>query len=130
MKIESEYELVKMVEIHNTNCGFYKLYLNGKCQYDSFEADVRKVADDFKELTCILSRMEMYCPTQLLPKTKFNHIKGGKGDRKDVYEFKEGRLRVYVIVIQPNVYVVTGGYKKDQKKDIRKMMNRINGLVI
>ena len=62
----------------------------------------------------------------LTSKEKFNHIQGGKYDRKDVYEFKKDKLRVYVILIKPNVYVVYGGYKKEQQKDIARIFNAIN----
>ncbi|MDL2255184.1 hypothetical protein LJC38_01185 [Parabacteroides sp. OttesenSCG-928-K15] len=36
------------------------------------------------------------------------------------YEFKSGSLRLYVIKEDPNVVIVLGGYKTDQKKDIKR----------
>jgi hypothetical protein len=63
-----------------------------------------------------------------LPPTKFRHIVGGKYDRKDVYEFKSKHLRVYTLKVQPDFYIVLGGYKKGQEKDIAKIFNQFNQL--
>ena len=67
--------------------------------------------------------MDEFSPTQMLPKAKFRQIKGV--DRQDVFEFKRKNLRVYVVMQQPNVYVVLGGYKKGQEKDIAKLKRYI-----
>ena len=58
-----------------------------------------------------------------LPKTKLNHIESN--DRTDIFEFKKDRLRVYVLKQKPNVFIVIGGYKATQKKDISVLKSRI-----
>lgn len=49
-----------------------------------------------------------------LPRTKFNHI--DDNHRSDIFEFKKDRLRVYVIKQKPNVFIVIGGFKGNQKR--------------
>ena len=58
-----------------------------------------------------------------LPRTKFNHI--DDNNRSDIFEFKKDRLRVYVIKQKPNVFIVIGGFKGNQKKDINILKSRI-----
>lgn len=65
----------------------------------------------------------------LLRSGMFNHIHGKKKDRDDVYEFKKGRLRVYVILQKPNVFLLLGGFKVDQKRiDIPKVFRLYNNM--
>ena len=77
-----------------------------------------KVPRDEKSLIAIFSMMEMF-GAQLLPNTKFRQIKGI--DRTDVFEFKKNTVRVYVVKQTPNVYLVMGGYKGTQDKDIERL---------
>lgn len=120
------YSIQKLDIINNPKCHFYKLFIDGKCQFDEFASEAEANKADSKSLVNIFSRMDSFDPDQKLPKEKFNHIQGGKYDRKDVYEFKKDKLRAYVILIKPNVYVVYGGYKKEQQKDIARIFNAIN----
>ena len=120
------YDVQKLDIIHNPKCRFYKVSFNGKCQFDKFTSEVEKNARDKSALADIYSRMGLFDPDLKLPKEKFNHIQGDKYDRNDLYEFKKDQIRVYVILIRPNVYVVYGGYKKEQKKDIARIFKAIN----
>ena len=54
----------------------------------------------------------------LLPKEKYNSIKQGKSVIG--YEFKKKDLRVYCIKPLESIVVIFGGYKKNQKDDIKK----------
>lgn len=109
--------------VNNTSCKFYKLQINGKCLFDAFVAEVENNALDKKSFAGLIRLMDEFSPTQMLPKAKFRQIKGV--DRQDVFEFKRKYLRVYVVMQQPNVYVVLGGYKKGQEKDIAKLKQYI-----
>lgn len=120
------YSIQKLDIVNNPKCHFYKLFIDGKCQFDDFTSEVEANKADLKSLVNIYSRMDSFDPDQKLPDTIFNYIRGGKYDRKDVYEFKKDKLRVYVILIKPNVYVVYGGHKKKQQKDIARVFNAIN----
>lgn len=123
------YSVQKLDIINNPKCHFYKLLIDGKSQFDEFASDAEKIAANKKCLVNIYSRMDSFDPDLKLPKEKFNHIEGGKYDRKDVYEFKKDQVRVYVILIKPNIYVVCGAIKKgkkDQERDITRLFNAIN----
>ena len=123
------YSIQKFDIVHNQKCHFYKLLIDGKCQFDEFAFEAEKIAINKKCLANIYSRMDSFDPDLKLPKEKFNHIEGGKYDRKDVYEFKKDQLRVYVILIKPNIYVVCGGIKKGKKgqeKDIKNLFKAVN----
>ena len=57
-----------------------------------------------------------------LPKEKFRHIEPSNNkERNDLFEFKEKSLRVYVILQFPSIYIIRGGWKKEQLKDISKL---------
>lgn len=113
--------------VNNTSCRFLKLLINGKCFFDDFLAEVEKNAIDKKSLAALINLMDEYSPTQMLPSAKFRQIKGV--ERQDVFEFKKKNLRVYVVMKQPNVYVVLGGYKKGQEKDLKKLKRYIKGFM-
>lgn len=57
-----------------------------------------------------------------------NSIKGGKHDRKDVFEFKKDNIRVYFILKAPDVLIVLGGFKTNQKKSIDTVFRKFNNL--
>jgi hypothetical protein len=123
------YSIQEFDIIHNQKCHFYKLLIDGKCQFDEFVSNAEKIATNKKCLANIYSRMDSFDPDQKLPKEKFNHIEGGKYDRKDVYEFKKDQVRVYVILIKPNIYVICGAVKKgkkDQQIDIKHLFKAVN----
>lgn len=124
--LHSTYEIKDFDLIDNEQCHFHKLLINGTCQIDDFIQSTKKNSQETNIIAKILGRMEEFNPNELLPKTKFRHIDGGKKYRKDVFEFKEKNIRIYVILIKPDVYVVYGGYKKNQEKDIRRLMMQIN----
>ena len=105
------------------------MLIDGKCQFDEFASEAEKIATNKKSLANIYYRMDSFDPDLKQPKEKFNYIEGRKHDRKDVYEFKKDQLRVYVILIKPNIFVVCGAIKKDkkdQKRDIKRLFNAVN----
>lgn len=63
--------------------------------------------------------MDVITDQNRFPFTKFNHIQDA--ERHDIFEFKKDRLRVYVIKQKPNFYIVIGGFKGTQNKDIDKL---------
>ena len=86
------YSIQKFDIVHNQKCHFYKLLIDGKCQFDEFAFEAEKIAINKKCLANIYSRMDSFDPDLKLPKEKFNHIEGWKNNRKDVYEFKKNQL--------------------------------------
>jgi len=107
----------KVDEIKDGKLSFYKLVINGECLYDEFCKEVEKSAESKRSLNTIRAYMNFIadCDSRL-PGAKFNSIK----DKGKVvgYEFKKDALRVYVMKQNPDVYVVLGGYKKIQERNI------------
>lgn len=71
--------------------------------------------------------MDRFGP-QLERSTFVNHIRGGKEDRNDVYEFKKGNIRVYFILQKPDVLILLGGYKNSQDSDTAYIFRHFNNL--
>lgn len=99
---------------------FFKLLKDGKCMFDDFQNEISSNDRNYKDLLNIFSVMDyMAETTAILPKTKFNSIK--YGSTIIGYEFKKNDLRVYCMKPEENTVVVFGGYKKNQKEDIKKL---------
>ncbi|HAP30321.1 MAG TPA: hypothetical protein DCR26_09385 [Porphyromonadaceae bacterium] len=113
------YELKPFSEVKNQRFTFHKLTVDDRCPFEEFEDGLCQPSDT-KALGAIYSLMECF-GNQLLPKTKFNHLDGGKKDPDNVFEFKKNNIRVYVLLQKPDVVVVLGGFKATQKKDINKV---------
>lgn len=103
---------------------FFKLVKNGKCLFDDFYNAIIKDERHKKNILGILSTMDYMAETNaLLPKEKYNSIKQGKNVIG--YEFKKKDLRVYCVKPLENMVVIFGGYKKNQKDDIKKLERMI-----
>ena len=116
-----EYRTERFDQINNPEYTYYKLYVDGKCAFDDFLKEIERNIVDKKSYSSIVAYMDSL-GTQMIPATKFNHIKGSK--RKDLFEFKKDRVRVYVINQKPNIYIVMGGYKNTQKNDISSFIQK------
>lgn len=108
--------------VNNHTCTFRVLLRNGRSMLEEFLEKVEKVAEDKKCLYKIIALMDLYGVSRL-PKTKFKHIQDNK--HPNLYEFKEKRLRIYVLIESPNVIVVLGGYKGTQKNDIARLKRTV-----
>jgi hypothetical protein len=122
-----EFYLTPFDDVDNPKSDFYLLYKNDRNFFIEFIESLRQKSD-IEELNSIRALMDII--DNNLPKTKFNHITGGSRNknRKDVYEFKSKHLRVYVIKKSPDFYIILGGYKKGQKKDIEKIFRHFNDI--
>lgn len=103
---------------------FYKLLINNVCLFDSFVAKLKSLQREKKSLNSIFAYMDMFSRQQL-PKSKFRAIKNSK--RKDVFEFKKDNIRVYIILQENDVYVVAGGFKHNQDKDVKRIIKLVQG---
>lgn len=121
----SIFAIEKMDEVKDDGeLSFYKVIVNGVCLFDEFQNEIARLTPEMKSFRKILTRMNWMAESnQKLPSAKFNSIKY----KQSVigYEFKEQNLRVYVLKIDPNVFVVLGGLKKKQSSDIDKFVNLI-----
>lgn len=119
-----DFKKVKCDLVHNKGGFiFYKLHQGKSCQFDDFVAEVSKNAQHRGELAKLIRWMEAYGTTTGFPPKYYNHIKGI--GRKDVYEYKDKQLRIYVKVVSPDVIIILGGYKKNQKKDIERLKRKL-----
>ena len=116
----------ELFELVNNENGyiFYKLLINDNFLFDYFVERIKNSPPERTRLKTIFAYMDMFSKV-LLPKTKFRNIKGI--DRKDIFEFKSGNVRVYVILQCPHIYVVAGGLKTEQDKDIKRIVQQIKG---
>ncbi|MFO7939300.1 MAG: hypothetical protein R6U66_06075 [Bacteroidales bacterium] len=96
-----------------------KLLIDNECQFDDFESDVLKHKKYINELGKIYAYIEFAANGSSLPSKKFKDITPAKENVKE-YEFKTKNLRVYAIKTLNGKIVIFGGYKNQQKKDIRK----------
>lgn len=118
--------LTRLDDVENPKFQFYLLFCNGKNFFEEFANSLIQKSDK-DELDSIRALMDKV-DNNNLPASKFKHIKGGKKDRKDVYEFKSKHLRVYAIKKEPDMYILLGGYKKGQESDIEKVFRYFNNL--
>ncbi|MDE6437812.1 MAG: hypothetical protein K2K69_09940 [Muribaculaceae bacterium] len=125
---ESGFTFRIMDEIDNPDYEVYVAYEDGQSFYREFEEDLKQ-KDDKISLGKILRCMERFSPRIQLPKTKFRHIDGDSDDRKDVYEFKNDRIRVYVSLLPNNIIVLLGGFKSKQDNDIAKVFRHFNDMI-
>lgn len=108
--------------IHNETYTYYKLYINDECQFDRFCDEIKRRVSDNESLQTIYGYMELL-GAMPLPESKHRIIKDAK--RHDIWEFKKNNVRVYVIKTLTEVYIVMGGYKNDQKRDIDRVKRRV-----
>lgn len=119
----SEYSTKLYDDVNNPQYKFYKLYIDGACQFDKFLEEIERNHKDKKLFNYIIQYMDGITDQNRYPHTKFNHIDDNK--RSDIFEFKKDHLRVYVIKQKPNFFIIIGGYKSDQKKDIKILKSKI-----
>ncbi len=103
----------------NHEIAFKKLLIDGVCPFMEFYDSVIKDKQLGKDMRAIIAMMDSYSKSLLLPKTKFNHIEDHK--IKNIFEFKKHSLRVYVLLLDTNVCVILGGFKKEQDADINRV---------
>ncbi len=114
----------KLLEFVNNENGFvfYKLLIDDVCHFDLFVEKVSKISNESKSLDAIFAYMDTFSKV-MLPQSKFRQIKNAH--RKDVFEFKKDNIRVYVILQSPCIYVITGGFKNNQKQDVQRIVRQI-----
>lgn len=114
----------ELLEIVNNENGFvfYKLLIDDICHFDCFVEGLKRFPREMKSLYSIFAYMDMFS-SRKIPESKFRNIKNA--NRKDVFEFKKDNIRVYVILQNPEVYVITGGFKKNQKNDVERIVRQV-----
>lgn len=112
--------LIKIDQVKG-KINFYKLEIDGECEFDEFCAAIEK-ADRSKILITIYAIMDSVANLSLLPKTKFRELKGRKAsDKVKDYEIKKDAIRIYLFKDDKGNIVVFGGSKNNQKDDIARL---------
>ena len=112
---------LKKIEQVKGKINFYKLEIDGKCEFDEFCSAIER-ADGSKILLTIYAIMDSVANLSLLPKTKFRELKGRKAsDKVKDYEIKKDAIRVYLFKDEIGNIVVFGGSKNNQKEDIARL---------
>lgn len=124
MSAEIRLEICRLVN-NQHGLNFHKLVINDCCLFDEFYEDVWKSIRGKKTLSSIIARMESF-GDNLLPKKYFRQIK--ELGRSDIFEFKQNDVRIYVQMVKPDVVIILGGYKNNQKKDIRRIQRIVSNL--
>lgn len=123
-----DFQTELITTIHNPQYTYYKLIVNGVCQFDDFEKQIIDDPQYRKQYLNILAIMENITDQHQLTQKKFRQIKGV--NRSDVYEFKSRDLRIYVVKKKPNIYVALAGFKKNQKADIKILKSKLKNQLI
>jgi hypothetical protein len=100
---------------------FYRLEIDGRCEFNDFCNEL-EMTGKTNVLATILAIMDSVANLQFLPKTKYRELKGRlKSDKVKDFEVKKDEYRVYLFKIDDGNIVAFGGYKKDQKEDIKRL---------
>lgn len=118
----NKYEMRRFKPVNNVDYDFLEVSVNGKYHCQNFIDGIKDEIDK-KKLIKIYAYMDLFS-SKLLPSTKFRQIKGLR--RNDVYEFKDKDIRIYFIKKKPNMFIILGGYKGTQNKDINRIDNLFN----
>lgn len=109
------YQVRKFELVNNQFYQFLEVSVDGRFLFQEFIDNLKDERNDMKKLSAIFQYMDSFSPHVFLPRTKFRHVEGRKC--KNLYEFKKGDIRVYVIMEKPSVFVILGAYKGTQKQD-------------
>lgn len=113
----TKYEITRYELVNNGIYHFKKLTIDGRCHIQEFYDSIKDNPKLLDKFDAIISYMDNMSPQIRYPDTKFKHI--NDVGRSDVFEFKRKPLRVYVVKQEPDICVVLGGMKTDQKPDIK-----------
>ena len=116
------FALKEIIEIKG-KLKFFKLVIDGKCEYDAFEKEIKTEGNYLSELLTIETRLHEISELKSLPENKFRELKR-KNDGIKEYEIKTRHLRVYLFHEKNTGRIlVSGGKKATQKADIRHFRN-------
>jgi putative component of toxin-antitoxin plasmid stabilization module len=111
---------LKEIEEVNGKIKFFKLIVDGNCEFDDFCKEIEKDGNLKRQLIQVQARMEDVADMKRLPKNKFRDITPKKESIKE-YEIKTKNLRIYLFHEEfTGKIIVLAGKKSTQKKDIRR----------
>lgn len=108
-----------------TKIDVYELCKNGKSLLSDFIEKVENDGNLWSNIASVIRIIEDTANLNRRPKTKFRLIEGHKLKCK-IYEAKAGIVRIYLFHEEnTGRVIVTGGYKDNQVKDIKSILNII-----
>ncbi|MFC2131044.1 hypothetical protein ACFLSQ_06380 [Bacteroidota bacterium] len=107
---------LEKIEAVKGNQDFYKLFIDGNCEFDDFEEEAK--VNYRSEINSVYTYMELVAKLITVSPRKFKDITPKKENVKE-YEFKTKHLRIYAIKEPGGKLVICGGYKNTQPRDIR-----------
>ncbi len=116
------FALHKVNEIEG-KLSFYKLIVNGNCDFDTFCKQCEQDGNLASELRTIQSRMQQLADLKTMPVEKHRDITP-KNESVKEYEIKTKHLRVYMFHEKDTGRVIVlGGKKGTQESDIKRFRN-------
>jgi len=113
---------LKRIEQVKGKVSFFKLEIDGVCEFDEFCENLENKKEERKLRTiyAIMESASNITPTRL-PGAKFKELEGRPhGDNVKEYEIKKKPYRVYLFKDDEGNVIVFGGTKNNQKKDIKR----------
>jgi len=115
--------VIERIEEIEGKLHFYKLRINGICEFDRFWTKCELDGNLNGELHTIQARMQQLAELKTLPNEKHKDITP-KNELVKEYEIKTKHIRVYTIHDKEyGRLIILGGKKVNQKKDINKFRN-------
>jgi len=122
----SNFALIKIEAVKGRQ-KFYKLVKDGICEFDEFEAEARRNFNS--EMNTIYRRFNSISLGRRLPLTQNRILDGGIKNVTEC-EVKSKHLRIYYFIDKFNGnIVILGGYKKNQKRDIKHFENIVKTFI-
>ncbi len=122
----SVFVLKELEAIKGSKYDFFKLDIEGKCNFDNFENKIRSQKRYYSEFKTLLSYAQLYADGIRLPEIKIGTV---HLNIKDIsaYEFKSKHLRIYFFhtFSNPDRIIAFCGFKNNQKKDINSLTSII-----
>lgn len=109
---------LRRLEIIDGRQSFEKLIVDGRDLLQEFEQSLEERYRS--EMRTIYAWMQMVADLNPVPGTIYHPLSAGKDGIRE-YEFKSKHLRVYAFAKPNGKIVVTGGKKKSQRKDIKRL---------
>jgi hypothetical protein len=113
---------LKPIEEVTGRLTFYRLYVDGTCEWEEFWNAYANDPQYATELEAIQRRMELLAELRPVNSpSKWKELKRNKSDPYKDYEIKTKHLRAYYFKVDEGNAVVLIGFKKDQDKDINRL---------
>ncbi|MEZ5020042.1 MAG: hypothetical protein R2756_07940 [Bacteroidales bacterium] len=111
---------LKRIEQIKGKISFFKLEIDGVCEFDEFceTLEKKKEGSKLRTIYAIMESASNITPSRL-PGTKYKELAGRpQGDDVKEYEIKKKPYRVYLFRDDEGNIIAFGGIKNNQKKDI------------